>query len=912
MNRFFKALTAVVLMQVGTAQAANEVILPAPEIEDPSAYVERKLKEFQDRLAALKEQRQNLGDEGPFDGVATAEAILKSLSNMGPRDLVLTVDGDSSVFDKLPPFDPGDQAFAVPVIPDTTTPLGRAGRSLKSGSGEVLFAVDPDTAAVFSLNSHAALELETDVIILRPAGTCCLKYGTAEDASGKTVCAKSVDVFKTEVQRIDLRSMLGLSPVDASLSAINMATGDQGEKLSVPAVGPGSVTLTYNSGLRRETTQCGTKYNSVLNRRDPKFVLIGGEADTLGDKATLNTRGILFKSFGLPGLDVKDGSAAPQLDHFKAGRTSHGSLEMAEAAIGEMPKPIASYADGDGDQFNGLTRFRGVLTAETSGVGPVRTLGSRIDLARGAAPGASTVTWTLNNVARASHKITMNAVNVELREVPFDNALNFGREYEAVVAIDGPVDFEAGGYEISWGGDVFWSSANGRVEATEGRTEIINRFRAEGITRPVMEIAMTSPFGDVFNYDAGFIVTGRVIGSMEMRGVRGQVFSAVNDVPRVDQIDTFFPSVQPSNPAHVSTSVVFINDNGEREALQTALSRVGVRAGLPDGLMTSSNSGFMKRVQKSVSGSFQFAVEPKIGAAEVVSVLSESTGVPQRLTGGAARSLSAEPILVTSNALRLLRENDGFTLSVRGPADMTRYKARWTRRGFGPTETPFVKGEDGFVAKIETEERLARVEVIEGPEVVATLLGVMAALPARIEILPFRKAAQVVNKTAVEDFGGLSGQERECRESTAFGVLAMGLDTGGLSVKDFCAGERAADRVELKQRREDQKDRNRFLQGLDRAGKKLVELAAQMEVAAAIQGAPAPELGETVCVWSIIGAGPPLAVAQRVTNVRREAEGDFCFNIVTGVKQGFTPGAEIRVELQLLDTSPVPIKSVVE
>jgi hypothetical protein len=386
----------------------------------------------------------------------------------------------------------------------------------------------------------------------------------------------------------------------------------------------------------------------------------------------------------VPGLDVVNAGDAPQLDHFKKGEVSHGALEMADGAIGDMPDVVTSYADGEAEQFDGLKKFGGTLKVETSGIGPLRALRRGIELAKGAAPGASVVKWTLNNVAEASHRITMNAVNVELRDVPFDNSLNFGREYEAVVIIDGPVRFNAGGYDISWGGDVSWSAATGRVKSSTGRTEIINRFRVEGVTRPVMEVAMTGPFGDVFEYDAGFIVTGRLIGSMEMRGVRGQVFSAVNDVPRVDQIDTFFPSVAPPNPAHISTSVAFINDEGERESLQSALSRAGVTTGLPDGLMASSNSGFMKRVLKTASGSFQFAVEPKIGAAEVVSALSETTDVAKRLTGGIARSLSAEPILITSNALRLLREKDGFTLSTRGPANMVRYKARWTKRGFGP------------------------------------------------------------------------------------------------------------------------------------------------------------------------------------------------------------------------------------
>lgn len=911
MRRFILSLAAALMFQVSSSAAEENVVLPAPEIEDPSAYVERKLAEFRERLEALKEQRKNLGDEGPFNGVETAEAILGSLSRMGPRDLVLTVEGDASVFDKLPPFDPGDKAFVTSLRMIMKSPQGTL-RSSRGYSGETPYAVDAETAAVFSMHTDLALEAKANLTILRPAGTCCVKYGTNEDENGKAICVKSVDVFKREEKRIDLRQMLGLAPVSAKLTAQNMTFGDQGERTRVSAIGPASLAIEYNSGFKRLDTQCGSRFSTRRNRVEPVFVLTGGEPVKQGDKAEMKARGVKFKKFGLPGLDLVNAGDAPQLDHFKKGDLSHGSLQLSEGATSQLPTPLASYADGGEEQFNGLRRFGGVVRVETTGVGPIRARRDRIELARGAAPGASMVTWTLNNVAQARHRFTMNAINVELKDVPFDNALNFGREYEAVITIDGPVDIEAGGYEVSFGGDVFWGADNGLIEASGEKTTITNRFRAEGITRPVMEIAMTGPFGEVFTYDAGFIVTGRIIGSMEMRAVRGQEFSAVNDAPRVDQIDTFFPSVFPANPAHISSSVAFINDNGERETVQTALSRVGVRANVPDGLMTSSNSGFMKRVLKTASGSFQFQVAPKIGAAEIVSVLSESTGIADRLTGGVARSLSADPILVTSNALRLLREDDGFTISVRGPADMSRYKARWTRRGFGPTDTPFQDGDAGFTAKLETKERLSKVEIVQGPEVVATLLGVMARLPARIEILPFRQAAQVVDKTQVEDFGALSGQERECRESAAFGVLAMGLDTGGLSIKDFCAGERAADKLDLKERREDQKDRNRFLKGLDRAGKKLVELSAQMEVAAAIQGAPPPELGETVCVWSIIGAGPPLRVAQKVTNIRREAEGDFCFNVVTGVKQGFAPGAEIRVELQLLDTSPIPLKSEVK
>ena len=72
-------------------------------------------------------------------------------------------------------------------------------------------------------------------------------------------------------------------------------------------------------------------------------------------------------------------------------------------------------------------------------------------------------------------------------------------------------------------------------------------------------------------------------------------------------------------------------------------------------------------------------------------------------------------------------------------------------------------------------------------------------------------------------------------------------------------------------------------------------------VAAAVQGAPATILGETVCEWSIVKSSQPLTLNERVTRLLRDASrGDFCFNVVNNIKQGFDPQAELRVELKLL------------
>jgi len=42
-------------------------------------------------------------------------------------------------------------------------------------------------------------------------------------------------------------------------------------------------------------------------------------------------------------------------------------------------------------------------------------------------------------------------------------------------------------------------------------------------------------------------------------------------------------------------------------------------------------------------------------------------------------------------------------------------------------------------------------------------------------------------------------------------------------------------------------------------------------------------------------------LVERVTRLRRDPVlGNFCFNVVSNIKQGFDPGAQLRAELHLL------------
>ena len=867
-----------------TTMAAQQVVIPDPEIEPPARYVERKLSEFRERLDRLKAGRNADGPDD-FDSEATAQALFDSLAGKGPKDLIINREADESVFDVAPLSLVGEHFMTGSRGLYLVSSLGAVSSFNSQVPGDV--ALDRETSIAFSLPREVTTRASGSITRIVSNGECCLKFEAADQAQGRPKCLQSVPAYSLEGQGVDPRQVINKATGGAV--KYDVATGDTtATRITMPKSGVGTVTMTYTT-LETEGAFCGQEYDRSRGRYVNVSKLIRVTPGAEKREVSSRLRGIKFVAFGLPGLDVANAGDAPQLDFFTKGRTTIGSLTMGEGATGEMPRPVATYFDGPGSsKSDGLRRFASTVTVETAGVSPflARARGE-IALAPGGAPGGTIATWRLNDAFTVKHPLSLNRISVEIRGLGENGSLLLGRDYETIVRIDGPVDFDAAGLNVTFGGPVGWASASGQVNRTDGKTEIINRFRPGGDLRPVIEISMSGPHGEVFAYDAGMIVRGRALGALDLRVARGEITSAITSAP-VTQIDTFFPSTFPANPAKLSAHASFIDDQGDLVSLQRALSQASNTSGFaPDSLVRSSNDGFLKRTRFSLGAPALFEVAPQIGAALIESEAGEVGGLARALTGGVATEITAPPVTVTSNALRLLRQNGVFTLSVRGPADMSRYRARWTRRGFAGKVTTFQTGPEGAVTTFETEERLSKVEIIEGEEVVATMLGVMATLPAQIRILPFRKVAEVVDKGAVEDFGQLAALKQDCLKSGAS--------------RENCAAERDQAKDDLKERRANQQDANDFLQKLDRAGKALVELADKMEVAAAVRGAPLPELGETICVWSIIGATDPLKVAQRVTRLRREAAGDFCFNVVTGVKAGFTPGAEIRVELTLLD-----------
>jgi len=190
-------------------------------------------------------------------------------------------------------------------------------------------------------------------------------------------------------------------------------------------------------------------------------------------------------------------------------------------------------------------------------------------------------------------------------------------------------------------------------------------------------------------------------------------------------------------------------------------------------------------------------------------------------------------------------------------------------------------------------EKVEIIDVAQSSEVVATVNGLQATPPPQIEILPFRTVAARIDRADLQFDApeNLAAIEAECRKNQPAAQ---------------CALERKNSEDAAKQDRDNQRGINDLVGDLDDGGKILVELVDRMEVAAAVRGAPNALLGETVCIWSIVDTDKPLKLVERVTRLRRDPVlGDFCFNVVSNIKQGFDPDAELRVELHLLKAGDV-------
>jgi len=329
------------------------------------------------------------------------------------------------------------------------------------------------------------------------------------------------------------------------------------------------------------------------------------------------------------------------------------------------------------------------------------------------------------------HTFTLNKVSVEIDGLSTSDRKGYqrffnGQEFEARIQIDGPVSLVDvfADYEFNWQGNVIWSGDSEEVVENDGGTLITRKFVSDGSDKqPEVQFTMTSPGGDIFHYTVTLNDTAIPMASLNQSAERGFEPADPLETDAGEGIDTFFPSSFPINPSTFSVTTNFTDVEGNvREfdkALADGLALVTIPqntnttfrptgpelAALRNSILVASDTDFLKRTFiNPTTGTARFSVEPKIGAAQITSKLTQDNGRLLRAVTGSDETLESEPIIVTSNALRLVRDEDGYRLIVSGYADMSRYNAVWARGGFRAVTAIFEREENGdYVSFFENQ-----------------------------------------------------------------------------------------------------------------------------------------------------------------------------------------------------------------
>ena len=925
----FSALAAV----PSYAQEA-EIVLTEPEIESPVSFTEDQVEEFRKRLADLKGERGEI-ESDEFDADTALTSLLETLT-ASRKTLEVAISADPDFFNppEAPlliggaPLGETDKIFIdeqAPVSIDIKGPFAGPPTPL---------AIDEPTSTALNLPLDVSAQIMVPVTILQPKKQkACLKLSTADVPRGQVrPCEKEVEVFEEVKAVIDPR--LALDRFNGEISYEGLTGAADASRFHATRAGDVSVVFAYSSGVELEFTSSEDSVREFLT---------GGRAT--GRTESLKTlKAVKFEKFGLPGVDIEGSDIeAAAFDHFVSAQkqSQFGTLTMASAARPPIPKPIIAYNDGTGGtKFDGLDVFskrggrafsasaeykaRTSVKARVKGFGP---LDDKLKIADHALPGKSDVEWTLNGAFPVTHSFTLTRVSADINGAIGGTEVKPeffpGREYELRILFDGPVPLNyPTGYQLNFGGNVDWAGSE-TVEATDTNTVITRKFFPGTQDETHVEVSLNGAAGEIFTYKAELDTAPAAVAAMEQNFKRGFV-RASDTIEKSENLtmDSFFPSTQPPTPANVTIGLNFLGDDGAvldfSETVGDALGELAFRRidqsnilgavaqaskNLPNDMFLATDEEFLVRTNiDSAKGRASFQVKPEIGAAQIESFLTGGAGGILRVVTGGDEELEAEPITVTSNALRLIRGAEGFTLIISGEADMSRYSALWTPKGASSARERSFSREEGadYSSFFRSGDPLEKVEIVEKTnpsEIIATLLGVQATPVPKILILPFRTVAAQVNESDLEfaDAATLNASEASCLEANRASL-------GERGAVDKCAQDRDAQKDQIDQNRDAQKDANEFIDTIEDADKRLVELVDTMEVAAAVQGAPAAILGDTVCEWTLVKNAQSLTLNERVTRLLRDASrGDFCFNVVNNIKQGFSPEAELRVELKILE-----------
>lgn len=922
-------------------------------IMSPHDFIEKNLKEFNERLRRLKELYQDqYGSLFAATSPVDVESIAKELPKPKTLRLAIQYPEKKVEEEKKPVIEKGDYFLDNPYGSATVDPMYQLTEGYYTGKGEseMLVAADVQTSQFLGLPQKVDLSLNAAIHYVSKENTsttggygevCCTSVGReqycAETSSSYPYrCIRTAyNEFCFPYAQIPLTGYVWSDPrlygneLNLRVAGVKGASMDEKMK-TVTFSSPGKKAISFISPRKYSSEEQYRVYRSCIAKYSYRQYggYYGYSTTSFGlDKAVIGYKpagevskdfvftAVAFKKFGFPGYDMNVSDAKPaELDYFFDSKTAGDSYSYYGSRSGRLePYVLLDYGDVGGLKAVKASDIRAPVTWSIVKPGPFTIEDWNISYMGGI--GETKFRVTLGGYESVERSITANIVDIVLDDAMSRNEVSPGKNHKALVRVKGPADMSR--YQVKWSGEGgAWAQSVtpfkkvGETWQAEGLFSVgfDGIFDPSKLKKPVkiaVEVTRVADNSKIYTYENSRLST---------------------TYPAIDKLE-LFAGIGRSTPQKVTEPIdLFVSFDTPKVVLLPKLSFKGDKVYSMSEVCPNANIEVVSDKPSVVyvkSEKVVLLTGRELNASNIVANAGEKTGtakVTARLGGkdldpagyaqiaGDKNELKSDPVEITVNTAFLLAESasggrTSYKIMVIGPADMTKYQAIWT--GEATRTTPFKREAGSYISTLDTTLRMDRVALQKAGTTLAQWDVKNTVRKLNVKLIPPKPPVTVVNKVSVSDLGSLE-TITECKKTVSRQIELFGFNPG-MAVDDYCKAEREKQKQEIKAEREDQKAFNKMLSNLNSQGQDLVVVSDTMRVGAAVKGDITTMGSDLVCFWSLQNKAN-LELQSTVTPIESVGQNEgACFNIIRGLKGGFNPDTVIKVDLVILPRPEVPV-----
>jgi len=948
-------LTAVFISFMAAAPLCAQDKGKEQIIAAPKDFIEKNLKEFNERLKRLKELYQNqYGSLFAATSPVDAELIAKELPKPMTLRLAVQYPEEKKQEERKITIESGDYFLDDIYVYAEVDRMYQLTHGYSYSGENILVAADVQSSQLLGLPYKARLNTSGRIYYISKDRTstyggygevCCISVGKEEycaEASNtypyrcirkayNEYCSKYAEIPKTGYLWEDPR----LYRKELSLSVQKIQGATVNEKMNeVTFSSPGKKDITFISPRKYSPEEQYRTYRSCI----PKFSYrysgsyYGYSSASYGlDKAVTGYKtagnissgikftAVKFKKFGFPGhqIDASYGGKLQDLDYFYDSNSSTGRYAYDYGgSTGRLePHILLDYGDAGGLKAVKASEIKAPVTWSITKTGPFSISEDGYVTYRGGS-GETNFRVTLGGYESVEGSITANSIELVLDDTMKRRAVSPGKNHKVIIKVKGSADMNR--YQVKWTGEGGKWAQNvtpfkkvGDAWQAEGSFGVAfdGLFDKSSLNKPVKiaaELIRTADNSKIYAYENSDLKT---------------------TYPAVDKLE-LYAGVGKATPEKVTEPIdLFTSFETPKVVL---LPRLSIKGGDPYSLgeinpsaniqVTSSNPAIIyveNEVARLSSGRELNYVNiialpaGRTGSAKVVAKMGGKDLDPAGYANiaGDQNELISNAVEINVNDVYLLAETSTggratYKLMINGPADMSKYQARWT--GEATRTTSFTKDNGVFTTTLDTTLRMDRVTIEKAGKAFAQFNVKTAARRLSIKLLPPKPPVTVVSKVDVANLGSLE-TITECKKQVGRQIELFGFNPG-MAVEDYCRAEREKQKQEIKGQREDQKAFNKMLSDLNNKGQDLVVVSDTMRVGAAVKGDITAMGSDVFCFWSLENKAN-IELQSAVTPIEKVGSDEgACFNIVRGLKGGFNPDTVLKVDLVV---PPKPVAPVV-